>query len=365
MQIISNIQNRRKTNKIHYMKYRLLVLALMMVGLACQAQNQMDKQGRKQGHWVKTDKQGAKIYEGDFIDDAETGTFTYYYPNGTIRIVNEYTVPGKICHHKVYDPKGHLLAKGDFNQKNRDGLWEFYSVSGKLIKLTTYKMGVRNGIQVLFTSNGDTAEVCNWADNHRHGRWWKRIGEKGYITATYVNGGIEGRLVEYNDNQQMVREGHYQGGDRHGQWSYYDNGQLVVKERWSKGIMRDREIRLLLPEERFVSIFDINYMAAQGKKKTIIYLSDGTKLTDQEAAEVVYARVGAERFTLANKDNRIMVATDLIVGTTRDHEGREILSLDPRPEFDVFPDEDCMKMLKSLKLQKMTEESGGQFDFEH
>lgn len=347
------------------MKYRVIALALMMVGLACQAQNQIDKQGHRQGHWVKTDKQGAKIYEGEFVDDKETGTFTYYYPNGKIRIQNEYTVPGKVCKHQVFDRDGHLLAKGNFNQKNRDGLWEFYSENGNLIKKTTYKMGVRDGLQVLFTSNGDTAEVCNWADNHRHGRWWKRIGKQGWITATYVHGGIEGRLVEYNDDQQLVREGNYVKGERHGMWKYYENNQEVVRERWSNGIMRDHEIRLLLPEERFVSIYDINYMAPQGKKKTIVYLTSGTKLVDQEAAEVVYGRVGNDRFTLANKESRIMVATDLIIGTTRDNQGREILSLDPNPDFSVFPDEDCMKLLKSLKLQKQTEESGGMFDFEN
>lgn len=346
------------------MKLRLIALALMMVGLACQAQNQMDKQGRRQGHWVKMDKQGAKIYEGDFVDDKETGTFTYYYPNGTIRIQNEYTIPGKVCKHQVFDKEGHLLAKGDFNQKNRDGLWLFYSANGKVIKQTTYKMGVRHGLQVLFTSNGDTAEVCNWADNHRHGRWWKRIGTKGYITATYVKGGIEGRLTEYNDDQQLVREGFYTKGERNGQWSYYENGQKVICETWTMGNMRDREVRLLLPEERWVSIHEINYMAPQGKKKTIVYLSSGTKLTDNEPAEVLYGRIGNELFTLANQESRIMVATNLIVGTTLDSEGREILSLDPNPDFKVFPDKDCMAMLRSKKLQQRTQEEGGSFDFE-
>lgn len=346
------------------MKYRALFLALMMLGLACQAQNQIDKQGRRQGHWVKTDKQGAKIYEGDFVDDKESGTFTYFYPDGSIRIKNEYIEPGKVCKHQVFDPKGNLLAKGNFNQKNRDGLWEFYSTNGKLLKITTYKMGVRNGLQVLFTSEGDTAEVCNWTDNHRNGRWWKRIGKKGYITATYVHGGIEGRLVEYNDGQQMVREGFYVKGERDGLWSYFENGSCVKRETWTKGTLRDRQVRLLLPEETFVSIYDILYMAPMGKKNTIVYQPDGSSIVDLEPAEVLYGRVGNERFTLANQESRIMVATELIVGTTRDSEGREILSLDPAPDFSIFPDEDCMKMLKSLKMQQQTREAGGAFDFE-
>ena len=58
-----------------------------------------------------------------------------------------------------------------------------------------------------------------------------------------------------------------------------------------------------------------------------------------------------------------MVATDLIVGTTRDSEGREILALDPKPDFDIFPDEDCKKLLESLKLEQKTIEADGVFDF--
>ncbi|MCQ2261386.1 MAG: hypothetical protein MJZ77_08370 [Bacteroidales bacterium] len=346
------------------MKYKILILALLMAGFACQAQNQIDKQGRRQGHWVKTDKQGKKVYEGDFVDGLETGIFTYFYADGTVRIRNEYTVPGKICHHQVYDEKGRLLAKGDFNQKNRDGLWVFYSEKGIVIKQTTYKMGVRDGLQVIFTSEGDTAEVCNWADNHRHGRWWKRIGRKGYITATYVHGGIEGRMVEYNDDQQLVREGSYTKGERDGHFKYYENGKMVVDEIWKMGSMRDRLVRLLLPEERFVSIYDINYMAPQGKDNAVVYLTDEEKLIDHESPELLYSHVGNERFTLAHKENRIMVATDLIVGTTRDSEGREILDLDPKPDFVVFPDEDCMKMLKSLRMHRETIEAGGVFDFD-
>ena len=112
------------------MKQKALLLVLLLAGMVCQAQNQIDNQGRRQGHWLKTDKQGAKVYEGDFVDGLETGTFTYYYPDGTVRIRNVYTVPGRVCRHEVYDSEGHLLAKGYFCQRNRDGLWEFFPKAG-------------------------------------------------------------------------------------------------------------------------------------------------------------------------------------------------------------------------------------------
>lgn len=345
-------------------KILLIVAAMGLTMLNATAQNRVDNQGRRQGHWIRTDKDGSKIFEGDFVDGLETGTFTYYYQDGSVRIKNTYTEPGRVCTHEAYDEQGHMLARGTFNQRNRDGRWQFYAEDGRLVKEATYKMGVKDGIHIIYTQKGDTAEVTHWSDNHRHGRWWKRIGEKGYITATYVHGGIEGKLVEYGEDGQLVREGEYVNGDRHGHFRYYENGKKVVDEIWRTGIMRDRTVRLMVPEEMYVSIYDIYYMAPQGKSKTIVYLHDGTKLVDLEEAERLYAHVGDGRFTLANKEARIMVATDLIVGTTRDSEGREVLSLDPKPDFDVFPDEDCMKMLHSLKLQQQTIDAGGSFDFE-
>ena len=168
----------------------------------------------------------------------------------------------------------------------------------------------------------------------------------------------------YDDNGNLVREGHYVNGDRQGAFRYYEDGQKVVEETWSKGVLRDKLVRLKVPEEMFVSVNDINFMVPQGKNKTLVYLPDGTKLLDEEEPERLYDHVGDGRFTLANKEARIMVATELIVGTTRDSEGREILSLDPMPDFVIYPDEDCVKMLKSLQMQKETIDAGGQFDFD-
>ena len=329
-----------------------LATAMMLTAVSATAQNQVDKQGRRQGHWIRTDKDGSKIYEGDFQDGLETGTFTYYYHDGTVRIRNTYTEPGRRCLHEAYDAQGHLLARGEYNQRNRDGLWKFYAEDGRLVKEATYNMGVKDGIHVIYERNGDTAEVSTWANNHRHGRWWKRIGDKGYITGNYVNGGLEGRLVAYDDNGKLSREGFYAGGLKHGDYKYYEDGILTIKERWNYGMMNDREIRLLCPEERFVSIHDIACMAAQGKAKTIVILRDGTKLTTLEPTDPVFSRAGDELFALANRKSRISVARSCIQGIGKDIENRDILLLEPQPDFAIFPDEDAVKMVQSIHFEE-------------
>ena len=339
------------------MKVKIMALALLIAGFACQAQNQIDKQGRKQGHWIKTDKNGVKIFEGNFVDGLETGTFEYFYPDGTIRIRNTYEIPGKRCRHEAFDEKGRKLADGYYTQRNRDGEWRLYTEEGKLIKIANYKMGIKEGLHIIFTSNGDTAEVCNWVDNRRHGRWWKRIGTNGHITGNYNKGSINGRVTEYDNNGHLIREGYYVDGRKEGQYKYFENNQLTIDETWKDGYLLDRKVRFLFPEATYVSIFDIAYMVPQGKNKLIVYMKDGSKKVSNESADLVYGRIGDELFSCANKKNRIMVANTSIKGFTTDNEGREILKLHPQPDFAIFPDDDCKKMVQSRRHQAESEDN--------
>ena len=333
------------------MKFRLIVLAMLCLGFACNAQNQIDRQGRKQGHWIKTDKNGSKIFEGDFQDGLETGTFNYYYPDGTLRIKNVYTKPGRYCSHEAYDEKGKLVAKGFYNQKNRDGEWRFYSEDGRLVKIAGYRMGVKEGPHIIFTAKGDTAEISTWKDNRRNGRWWKRIGENGYITGTYVNGGLEGRLLEYGNDGKLVREGSYKNGQKHGTYRYFENGVLTVDEVWSKDVMADRKVLVSAPNKTYISIYAIAYLLPKGSSgtTTLLYKMDGSSITCQEDIETINSRIGHEIFVTVDRKSRVTANTACINGTTKDAEDRVILSLDPNPPFSIFPDDDCIRMVKSLQ----------------
>lgn len=340
------------TNRQMEKKSIIIVIALALTSFVVSAQNTIDKQGRRQGHWVRTDKDGAKIYEGDFVDGLETGTFTYYYGDGTVRIRNTYTTPGKICNHEAYDENGHLMARGSYNQRNRDGRWLFFAPDGHVVKEAAYSMGIKEGMHVIYTQTGDTAEVTHWKNNRRHGRWWKRVGDGGYITATYEQGGIEGRLVEYDAKGLLVREGHYSGGLKNGSYRYYENGHLTIDETWTHGTLVDRRILLLTPSEEFISVFDMACLAPKGKAKTMVYLKDGSSKEARESSETIYDRIGNDFFSYANRKNRILVSLSCVQGIGRDNEGRDILLLDPQPDFPIFPDEDGVKLVRSIQYEK-------------
>ena len=328
----------------------LLAGLVLFSTLTATAQNQIDRQGRRQGHWMRMDKDGSKIYEGDFVDGMETGVFTYYYHDGTIRMRNTYTTPGVRCLHEAYDEKGRLLARGEYDRRNRDGQWKFYAEDGRLVKEANYRMGIKDGLHVIYTQKGDTAEVTNWTNNHRNGRWWKRVGDHGFITGTYVNGGLEGLLVQRDDKGLLVREGHYHDGLKHGSYRFYEEGRMTIDEQWEHGRMADRKIRLLVPAEEWISIYEIACLAPMGKNKVSITLNDGSKKVTMESADLVFERIGDELFDCADRKNRIMVARRAVQGLGTDADGRTILIMDPQPDFTIFPDEDGQKMIHSRKF---------------
>lgn len=331
-------------------KCLLLAAALTLGSVTALAQNTIDKQGRRQGHWIRTDKDGSKIFEADYVDGLETGTSTYYYADGTVRIRNTYTEPGKRCIHEAYDERGRLLATGEYNQRNRDGLWRFYAEDGRLVKEAHYRMGIKDGQHTIFGQQGDTAEVTHWQNNHRHGRWWRRIGRKGYITGSYINGLMEGRLVEYDEEGRLAREGHYSGGLKHGTYRYYTNGRMTIDEHWNHGAMGNRKILLALPADHYESVHDIVCLMPQGKNRVLVWLADGTKLTVQESADDVYSRIGNELFAMANRKSNVMVALSAVQGIGKDGEGREVMLLDPQPDIPIFPDEDGKRMAATLRF---------------
>ena len=112
-------------------------------------------------------------------------------------------------------------------------------------------------------------------------------------------------------------------------------------------MMADRRIRLLTPQEEFVSIHEIACLAPQGKGKVVVVFNDGTKKVTFEDPELVLDRAGDELFDCANRKSRIMVARHAVQGLGKDAEDRDILILDPQPDFAIFPDEDGIKMVRS------------------
>lgn len=330
------------------MKTKIIITLLALVPLMGTAQNIMDSQGRRQGKWVKMDKNNRKIYEGTFKDGLEIGTFTYYYSDGTVRMKNTFLVDGKFCSHEAYDKNGKLMATGFYNQKNRDSVWNIYNAEGKLLKSETYKMGTKTGKSILFSSTGDTIEIQYWNDNKKHGYWYRKV-LNGYLTGNYANNLLEGKYAEYRNNK-VVSEGNYSHGLRDGQWKFYDGNNLEVVEKWYNGNLHDRKVLIYTEQPQMISADEIAYFYPKGRN-TIVIMMDGTTMVDQENSHKLFEKVGEENFVILNSEKQLVAAYRCIVGFEKDEDGKEYVELSPKLSFNLYPDDNCRKLVESILRQ--------------
>ena len=327
------------------MKRVIIIAVIALFPLSLCAQNKMDSQGRRQGKWEKVDKNNRKVYEGVFKDGLETGVFTYYYGDGSVRMKNTFIKDGVYCKHEAYDKNGNIMVEGFYNQKNRDSVWTIYSEKGNVLKMETYKMGTKNGKSVLFSAKGDTVEIQYWNDDKKHGYWYRKT-LNGYLKGNYKDGLLNGKFGEYIGGK-LATEGCYENGLRVNQWKYWNGNNLEKVERWSEGIMVSRKVLIYSDKPQMIDISDIAYFYPKGQK-TIVITMQGETLIDNENSDILFGRLGSEYFVTLNKERKLVASYSCIKGFDVDEDGKQYVVLEPELSFRLYPDEDCMKLVKSI-----------------
>src|SRR5688572_22691299 len=133
------------------MRYLFIFLFLVFFPLAttwAQAGdiNKTDKAGKKQGVWKKKDAAGKMLYEGQFIDDKPSDTFTYYYPSGEVKAINHFSDKGRIARAQLFHLNGKKMAEGKYVVEKKDSVWKFYNEEGVLIAEENYVFDKKDGL---------------------------------------------------------------------------------------------------------------------------------------------------------------------------------------------------------------------------
>lgn len=199
----------------------LLICGMMTLTAAAQKVNQKDAQGRKQGPWQKTyPKMTTLEYKGQFKDDKPVGTFTYYYQSGkTKAIVNHDEKTGRSVS-VMYHDNGVVMARGIYYNQLKDSVWEYYGPSGRLSKKETYKKDLLNGASTIYyvPENPEDKRVL-----------------PAKVT-NFVNGVIEGEVIEYFESGTVKSKATYKNGVKEGIYTInHPNGSKMILERYKKG----------------------------------------------------------------------------------------------------------------------------------
>lgn len=229
-------------------KLLLLTIFSLATGLYLVGQttyNKTDKNGLKQGKWVKMWDNGMVRYEGFFKNDKPTGTFKYFYPSGKEKATVTFSDEGDTAHNISYHENGKKMAEGDFVSQKKVGVWKYFSdVDEKLVSEEHYKDGLLDGESITFyPDKGKPFENITYKNGVKNGKWIKYFPNGKKMTeTTYKDGKLEGPFVNYDPDGKLIVKGQYRDGEMDGVWLYYDeNGALYRKEVYNKGQLINSE----------------------------------------------------------------------------------------------------------------------------
>jgi len=213
--------------------------------------NQVDHLNRKQGFWKKKYKNGNIAYRGFFKDDKPRGDFNRYHENGILRAKMIYSSCGDSAQAVLYYYNVRNVAEGSYYMSQKDGEWNYYAQSGRLVLTETYKNGKKDGKFLTYYDKGNVYEHVTWKEDVKHGAIIQYFPDGNYkMSIRYENGKENGPMRVYYLSGQTRIDGNYKNGLKDGSWTTYDpQGNVLKQLEYIKGFATNHD-ELLEKESR-------------------------------------------------------------------------------------------------------------------
>ena len=229
--------------------------------------------GKKQGIFREYGKQGkilsSIVYEND-VKVGEgiingigkyQGSWKMYYSTGELKAEGEYLEGYKNGKWRYYFLTGELEQEGSYKKNMVSGAWTWYFKNGAVKREEYYRKGREEGKSIEYSEEGVIINNGNYVDGLRTGDWFLTIGdheEKGeyidddkngkwksfylktnsiYFEGEYSQGIALKKHTYYYPNGMKKSEGKHVGGERHGDWKFYNkDGTIRLVIRYTNGI---------------------------------------------------------------------------------------------------------------------------------
>ncbi len=190
--------------------------------------NRFDKEGLKQGTWVRKDDRGRKVYTGRFKDDLPVGKFTYYYPTGNVKSITTFYPGVNEAFTVFYNEEGQKVSMGKVTGDKKDSTWVFFDSNDSIASVENYRKGKKEGVFRSYYTNRRLLEEKNYSNDELEGPA-KEYFDNGKIRVdvNYRHGLHNGKARFYFLSGQLNVEGDYLNDFKEGTWNFYEeNGTL-------------------------------------------------------------------------------------------------------------------------------------------
>lgn len=344
-------------------RIQFLLFFTVAVGLCSYGQsdtmNRVDKFGKKYGSWEKYEGK-TLLWKARFYNGEPTGEFTYYHSNKQIeRKLYYYPNSPKVSCVSYYS-NGVKSSEGIFINKEKDGKWLYYNVSGKLIAEENYDKGKKQGKFKLFSGTESVLlEEETWNNNIRDGEY-----NAYYITGVlrikmnYAKGKMHGGFENYYEDGTIWNKGQYKDDFRNGTWiSYNREGKEAKVEEIELGIVKQTFIGVETPAQWLKVNINLIAYIYQNVNGYVLVKRDKNKipLSDNNSLAAIVNTTGADFFILINEN--VLACYDAIrkIIPIGEEEAQVILRPEP-PPFEVVTHGDYYEAVKSFVNPKKPDE---------
>ena len=135
--------------------------------------------------------------------------------------------------YKLFHYNGIICEKGQYIDGKREGKWEEHDIFGHFRAEKNYKNDKLNGEYKEYFPNvkKTICKIGQYVDDKKEGEWIEYHNNlsqnKISLKENYVNDKLEGLILSYYENGQLMKEENYKDGKREGEYkSFYENGQI-------------------------------------------------------------------------------------------------------------------------------------------
>jgi antitoxin component YwqK of YwqJK toxin-antitoxin module len=205
----------------------------------------------KSGSYQEYSQDGIKRVDGQYLKGKQNGTWTYYFPNGKIKITGNF----------VEGDGGNKSEASGIPQNGREGVWRSYYSNGNKSQVSNFSSGQLNGIFKSYYENGSIEEESNYSSGQLNGIF-KAYYENGTIKeesnflkgeaagllkryyldgkikqeSIFLSGKLNGLTKEFDEKGQLKKESIYKLGKLNGQTKVYgENNKVKVKIAYING----------------------------------------------------------------------------------------------------------------------------------
>ena len=327
----------------------VLVFALMAAASAQSDTNKTDAKGRKQGLWKKYDGKNL-LYEGHFVNDVPTGTFTYYHKNGKVKSVCNFISGTSKVRTELYHENGQKSGEGIFVDQIKDGEWKYYNQEGRLIKVENYKNGEKNGGWRTYSSQtGILLEDENYDNGVLNGvRKIYFVNGELQTEINYINGKRNGNFVSYYSGNIISSKGVYHNDMPIGEWTFNDgDGQIRKSEVYDKkGVLENAYLYFYNGSTPQKVNRDIIAFVRKTDDKTKVVMNTGAVFISTDDFAYIKSLLGIDDFTPVTPN--LVAANSAIRGYKQIDKDRILVKIVPDPGYEMYSEGNEAHFVKML-----------------